>query len=65
MSLLRRCQLLEASKKLERYVEIVNVDGYIFPIEILDLKISIGSIKPTTNVYNSQRSIEMKRNKVE
>ena len=51
MSLLR-CQLLEeASKKLERYVEIVNVDGYMFLIEILDLKISIGSIKPTTNVY--------------
>jgi hypothetical protein len=45
MLLLRRCQLLEeASKKHERYVEIVNVDGYIFPIEILDLKISIGSI---------------------
>jgi hypothetical protein len=41
----------EASKKHERYVEIVNVDGYIFPIEILDLKISIYSIKSTTNVY--------------
>ncbi|CAN5233622.1 hypothetical protein BH18THE2_BH18THE2_41410 [soil metagenome] len=34
MSLLRRCQLLEeASKKLERYVKIVIVDGYIIPIQ--------------------------------